>query len=212
MTLRLLVMCSALILTACKSGPGAVNLDASAQFFLDNGGLTVVSTQARPYTRPCLRALNLENTLLGGLFGDSKTLVDFVDKHRLARLTRSATSSGQEKVVLTPISPYEKNWLGEGALKNFCFGTPTLLKVEAVPDAQPITADADVPYIIPGTPARAARLTFRMDGVPEGGFTDDLKARPGLLLRTSMQPDDYGKEFTVIATLPVNVKNYKTQP
>lgn len=212
MTFRLFVTCGALVLTACKSGPGAVNLDASAQFFLDNGGLSIVSTPAQPYTRPCLRALDMENTRLGGLFGDSRTLVDFVDKHRLARLTRSATASGQEKIVLTPLPPYEKNWLGKDALKNFCFGTPTLVKVEAVPDAQPITAGADVPYIIPGTMARAARLTFRMDGVPGGTFTEDLKASPGLLVRSAMRPDDYGQAFTVVATLPIDVKNYSVTP
>lgn len=212
MTLRLLVTCGALCLTACRNGPGAVNLDASAQFFLDNGGLTIVSTPTQLYSRPCLRALDMENTLLGGLFGESRTLVDFVEKHRLARLTRSATASGQEKVVLTPLSPYEKNWLGKGELKNFCFGAPTLLNAEAVSDAQPIIAGADVPYVIPGTTARAARLTFRMDDIPGGSFTDDLKATSGLLFRTSMRPEDYGKEFTVVATLPVDVKNYSVTP
>ncbi len=211
-TLCLLMTCGALVLTACKNGPASVNLGASAHFFLDNGGLTIVSTRARLYARPCLRALDMQSTLLGGLFGDSRTLVDFVERHHLARVTRSTLASGQEKIVLTPLPPYEKNWLGKAALKNFCFGTPTLLKVAAVPDAQPITAGADVPYLIPGTSARAARLTFRMDGVPGGSFTDDLKAWPMLLTDTSMRPDDYGREFTVIATLPVDVKNFNTTP
>lgn len=212
MTLRLFIACGTLVLTACKGGPAAVDLTPSAEFFLSNGGLGVVGTPARPLTRPCLRPLSMSNTLLGGLVGASTTLVDFVKEQKLARVVRSAQASGYEKVVFTPTPPYEANWIGEGEFKAFCFGRPKLVKVEAVPDAQPITAGAGEPYLIPGTPARAARLTFRLDDVPGGTFVEGLKSRPAMLSRGSMRPEDYGQDLTVVATLPVDVKHFKTQP
>lgn len=202
-----------LLFSACQKGPDPKALTASAQFFLDKGGLSVVSTPDHPYRRPCLDPVNLKLTLLSrsGL-GTSPRLVDFIQTHKLAQVTREARPSGYEGVTFTPLAPYESNWLRKGEYGNFCFGKLTLIKAEVVPDAKPITAGASEPYIIQGTEARATKITFRLDDVPSGQFATDLAANSNLLADGAMQPADYGKEITVIATIPTKVDNYSVKP
>lgn len=202
-----------LFLTACQKGPDPKALNASAQFFIENGGLGVVSSDSHAYERPCLDTVNLKLTLLNRSgVGTSPALIDFIQTHKLADVKREARPSGYEGVTLTPVAPYQSNWETKGDYGNFCFGTVKLLKAEAVSDAKPITAGASEPYIIPGTEARATRITFRLDDIPEGptgSFMTELKANPSFLTRGSMLPEDYGKEFTVIGTIPTKVENYK---
>lgn len=212
MTVRSLVVAGVLLLNGCKGGTGSVDLTPSAQFFLDHGGLSIVATPSRPLSRPCLKGLSMSNTLIGGFVGASRTLVDFVDAHHLASLTRSQRSSRYEKVVFTPLPPYAANWAGTTDFKSFCFGKVTLVRVKPVEGAQPIIGGASEPYLIPGTQARAARLTFRLDDVPGGAFTADLTTLPNLLTSSSMRPEDYGKELTVVATLPTDVQNFNVIP
>lgn len=209
----LLLLLFSLAITACQKGPDPKSLNDSAQFFIENGGLGLVSTDAKAYERPCLDPVNLKLTLLSrnGL-GTSPALIDFIQTHKLATVKREARPSGYEGVTITPVAPYQSNWETKGDYGNFCFGTVKLLKAEAVSDAKPITAGASEPYIIPGTEARATRITFRLDDIPEGptgSFVTDLKANESLLTRGSMRPEDYGKEFTVIGTIPTKVENYK---
>lgn len=204
---------STLALSACHKGPDQQALNESAQFFLDNGGLAVVATQGQSYSRPCLDPVNLELTLLSrsGL-GTSPRLIDFIATQNLATVEREARPSGYEGVKVTPIAPYESNWIRKGEYGSFCFGKVTLVKAEAVADAKPITAGASEPYIIPGTEARSTRITFRLDDVPGSSFVTDLSANPSLLAPGAMQPQDYGKDITVIATLPNKVQNYSVKP
>lgn len=188
-------------------------MDESAQFFLDNGGLTLVATADHPYGRPCLDPVNMKKTLLGGVgVGTSPALIKFIEDHKLAQTKREARPSGYEGVSVTPIAPYESNWITEGDFGSFCFGKLKLVKAEVVPDAKPITAGASEPYIIPGTEARATRLTFRLDDVPGGTFLSDLTNQRTLLARGAMQPEDYGKDITVVATLPTKTENYSVKP
>ncbi|WP_412026481.1 hypothetical protein [Deinococcus yunweiensis] len=212
MTVRSLVVAGVLLLNGCKGGTGSVDLTPSAQFFLDHGGLSIVATPSHPLSRPCLKGLSMSNTLVGGLVGASRSLLDFIDIHRLASLTRSQRSSVYEKVVFTPLPPYTDNWVGAGDFKAFYFGEVTLVKVELVADAQPITAGAGEPYLIPGTSARASRITFRLDDVPGGNFTADLTTMPNLLTTDSMRPADYGQELMVVATLPVDPTHFNVTP
>lgn len=149
-----------LALCACHKGADPQQLHASAQFFLDNGGLTLLSRTGQAGTRPCLRAVDMKQTLLGGLLGGPKGLVDFVERHNLAKTTHEQRPSGYEGVSFAPVAPYENNWVSQGNYKNFCFGKVMLLKAEAVPDAKTITAWEAEPYIIPGTEARATRITY----------------------------------------------------
>jgi hypothetical protein len=138
--------------------------------------------------------------------------VDFVERHKLAKVTRTIRPSGREGVSFTPIAPYESNWIGTGDDKNFCFGKPTLIKAEVVADAQPINAGADQPYIIAGTQARSTRLTFKLEDVPGGNFVQDLAAHPSILIKHALRPEDYGKELTFIAAIPTKVENYNVSP
>ncbi|MCY1703988.1 hypothetical protein [Deinococcus sp. SL84] len=209
----LLASCFAVIFSSCQKGTDSKAITESAQFFIENGGLSVVSTDAQSYERPCLDPVNLKLTLLSrsGL-GTSPALIDFIQAHKLADVKREARPSGYEGVTITPVAPYQSNWATKGEYGNFCFGTVKLLKAEAVSDAKPITAGTSEPYVIPGTEARATRITFLLDDIPEGpsgSFTTDLKANESLLTRGSMRPEDYGKEFTVIGTIPTKVENYK---
>ncbi|WP_420594333.1 hypothetical protein [Deinococcus sp.] len=203
---------TAALLTACQRGPDQGELDKSAQFFLDNGGLGILNTASRTYTRPCLQILNMKNTLLGGPIGSPDALITFIEKHRLAKTVHQDRPSGYEGVSLTPLPPYEANWVGKQDFKSFCFGKPTLINVELVADAKPITAGEREAYIIAGTEARATRLTFKLDNLPGGDFVSDLAQQPTLLARGSMKPDDYGRALTVIATLPLKAENYDTTP
>ncbi|ANE42660.1 hypothetical protein [Deinococcus puniceus] len=212
MKLNPLAVAAALTVTGCQQGVDSDALDVSARYFLENGGLTVVSTSARPLGRPCLDSLDMKLTLPDPMFGTSPDLVDFVERHRLAKVTRMVRPSGREGVSLTPIPPYESNWIGSGDVKNFCFGKPTLVKAEVVADAKPITAGVTEPYIIAGTEARSTRLTFRLEDVPGGNFTQDLATRPSLLNRDALRPENYGKEITLTAALPTKVENYKNGP
>lgn len=202
----------AVFLAACQKGADPAQLTRSAEIFLKEGGLSVLSRSGAVGTRPCLRNLSTVPATLGGVFGTSERLVDFVEAHKLATVKREQTASGTRTVAITPVPPYEANWLGQGTIKSFCIGTVVLVRVEAVADAQPITAGAAEPYIIPGTPARVTRLTYRLDDVPEGTFVDDLKAQPNLLVPGSMSPETFGKELTAIATLPVKPENYAFTP
>ncbi|BDP41003.1 hypothetical protein DAETH_09720 [Deinococcus aetherius] len=209
---RRLALLLPLVLCACQKGPDPQQLNASAQFFLDNGGLTLLSRTGQAGTQPCLKPLNMKQTLLGGPFGASERLVDFVERHQLAKTRHEQRPSGYEGVTFTPVAPYENNWVGQGDYKNFCFGKITLVKAEAVPDAKTITAGEAEPYIIPGTEARATRITYRLEDVPGGSFVDDLKAAPNLLVRGSLLPKSYGKDLTVVATLPLKPENFNVKP
>ena len=86
-----------------------------------------------------------------------------------------------------------------------------LLKVEPVADAEAITAGADQPYLIPGTEALSARITFKLTDIPAGDFAQDVDADHTVLLPGSMLPADYGRELTVIAVLPEKIENYQAQ-
>lgn len=202
----------AVFLAACQKGTDPAQLKKSAEIFLREGGLSVLSRSGAVGTRPCLRNLSTVPATLGGLFGTSERLVDFVEAHKLAAVNRGETASGTRTVTITPIPPYEAYWVGQGTIKSFCIGKVVLVRAEAVADAQPITAGASEPYIIPGTQARATRLTYRLDDVPGGTFVDDLKAQPNLLFPGSMSPETFGKELTAIATLPVKPENYAFTP
>lgn len=202
----------AVFLAACQKGADPTQLTKSAEIFLREGGLSVLSRSGAAGTRPCLRNLSTVPETLGGLFGTSERLVDFVEAHKLATVKRGETASGTRTVAITPIPPYEANWVGQGTVKSFCIGTVVLVHAEAVADAQPITAGAAEPYIIPGTQARATRLTYRLTDIPGGTFVDDLKAQPNLLFPGSMSPETFGKELTAIATLPVKPENYAFTP
>lgn len=198
--------------SACQKGADPELLTQSADIFLQRGGLALLSRSGAVGARPCLRNLNTKQTILGGLFGTSERLVDFVEAHKLATVKRERLASGERAVTVTPAPPYQKNWIGQGDVKNFCIGQVVLVRAEAVADAQPITAGATEPYIIPGTQARATRLTVRLDDVPGGTFVNDLKAQPNLLLRGSMSPETFGKDLTAVATLPVKPENYAFTP
>lgn len=202
----------AVFVSACQKGVDPAQLTKSAEIFLQQGGLSLLSRSGAVGTRPCLRNLSTVPATLGGLFGTSERLVDFVESHKLATVKREETASGNRTVRIAPIAPYEANWVGQGTVKSFCIGKVVLVRAEAVADAQPVTAGAAEPYIIPGTPARAARLTYRLDDVPGGTFVDDLKAQPNLLFPGSMSPDTFGKELTAVATLPVKPENYAFTP
>ncbi|QFP76283.1 hypothetical protein [Deinococcus sp. AJ005] len=199
-----------LLLSACKSEPDQGQLDASAKIFLDSGGTALLNTASHNYGLPCLDSLELDGTRLssGILFGNRSALVDFIERHRLAKTTHERLPDGADHVILTPVVPYEANWqAGSAGSSNFCLGFD-LLKAEAVPDAKTITAGASEPYIIQGSEAIATRLTFKVTGIPGGDFLDDLKRRPNLLTRGAMRPSDYDKEITLVATLPLKPSSF----
>ncbi|WP_412026649.1 hypothetical protein [Deinococcus yunweiensis] len=210
--LSLLAACT-LALTACQTNPpNTAALQDSAQFYVDHGGLAFNTTADHRFGRPCLDALNMKTTLLGGPLASPDALVDFVEQHKLATTVRTARPSGYTGVTITPLPPYEANWVGKNDLQSFCFGTFEVTKVEPVPDAEEITAGSGVPYLIPGTRARSYRLTFKLTDLPAKDIISGLKANPALLNRAAMLPADYGQEFTVVAVLPTDVKHFNVTP
>lgn len=207
---RFLPLSTVLLLVACHKAPDTTHLREAAQYYLEQGGLSLHPEYA--YSRPCLKPTNMKETLVGGAFGISGRLVDFIDKHHLAKVQREQRSSGYEAVTLTPLKPYEANWLGEGDTRLFCFGRLELTKVEPVADAKAITAGEAEPYIIAGTQARSTRITFKLTDLPPEPFAQDLEEDHTLLQPGSMLPADYNREFTVVATLPEKVENFKAPP
>lgn len=200
-----------LLLGACKSGPDTGQLDTTARIFLNNDGAILFDSPAHPYRRPCLDGVNFNNTQLGlgSLFGDNREVIRFIEKHKLAAVTHEQQPAGWDRVTLALVAPYEANWQeGMMGYRSFCFGKVTLIKAEAVKDAQPITAGASEPYIIQGTTAIPTRLTFKLTDVPGGDFVTDLKERPSLLERGAMKPEDYGQELTIVAALPTKAENF----
>ncbi|MFC3834215.1 hypothetical protein [Deinococcus rufus] len=207
------VLGALVILTACQRGPDPIALKASAQYYLDHGGLALQpDSTGRVGGRPCLKALDTTQTLLGGLLGGPSALVAFIEAHALATVTHEVRASGYDKVTMTPVAPYVDNWVGEGSVKQFCFGTVSLLTAELVEDAAPITAGTDQPYLVPGIAARSVRITYRLDDLPDRGFLRDLEARPSLLTPTSMRPETYGREHSIVAVLPLAVDGYRVRP
>ncbi|GAA5534065.1 hypothetical protein [Deinococcus aluminii] len=198
------------LLSARQKKTDAAQLGPVAQFYVDEGGLALHTSASRAYARPCLKPVSLSQTLVGGAFDLPGKLVQFIEAHKLAATTHTQRPSGYDAVHITPAPPYEGNWLGQGDFKSFCFGKFELVKVEPVADAKPITAGASEPYLIPGVQARATRITFRLTDVPGGNFVRDLKDDTTLLARGSMAPDDYGRELTVVATLPNRVEDFNT--
>lgn len=206
------VLLVALLVSACQKGLDPKLLTQSAEIFLQQGGLTVLSAGGAVGAYPCLRAVPTSRTTLGGLFGTSEPLVDFIDEHDLASVKRERSPSGARLVTVTPSGPYQSSWSGSGDFKTFCVGKLMLVKAEAVKDAQPLTAGAEQPYIVPGTPAQATRIAYRLEDVPTGTFVADLKAKAFLLRPGSMSPDDFGKELSAVAVLPVKPDGYTFTP
>lgn len=100
-----LALCGVLSGCQSNSGPGSAELTPVAQFFTDHGGL---SFDQNP-KRPCLQAVDLDNTVVGGLFGGtSVTLINFIEQQGLATMTRTPDGTGRIEVVMTlqtPIKP-----------------------------------------------------------------------------------------------------------
>lgn len=203
----LLLPTALLTLTGCQNnrGPSAAELTPVAQFFADNGGLSLDQNPKRP----CLRGVNLEKTVLGGIFGSgSVTLVNFIEQQGLATMTRTPDGTGRTEVVMTPTNKYKANWVSDGDTSYFCFGRLAVTKVEPVADAKPTTAGSSEPYLTPGTAAYSTRVTYKWDDVsPE--LVAALKETPIVLIRGSMLPDDYGVEKTVVALLPDKTDNFQ---
>lgn len=202
-----------LLLTACQRGPDPAALRASAQYYLDEGGLALQpDSTGRVGVRPCLKALDTTQTLLGGPLGAPMTLVAFIERNRLATVTHEARSSGYDRVTVTPTAPYEQHWVGEGNVKQFCFGKVTVSSVEVVKDAAPITAGVDQPYLVPGLSARSVRITYRLDDLPGREVICDLQEYPVILVPGAMPPGTYDTERTVTAVLPLSVDGYRVSP
>lgn len=196
-------------LSGCQnsSNPSKAELTQVAQFYVDNGGL---SLGGKP-KRPCLRGLDLKNTVLGGLFGGSVAVVDFIEQQKLATVTRTPDGTGRTQVSMSPTAEAKEHWIVNSGTDFYCFGRFAVLKVEPVADAKPVTAGANEPWLIPGTEARATRITYKWDEVPEPLMTA-LKDRPNVLVPGSLQPDDYGQEHTVVALLPAEIENFAVNP
>ncbi|WP_102126059.1 hypothetical protein [Deinococcus planocerae] len=198
------------LLPACQKKPDPAQLNAVAQYYVDEGGLALNASGSRTYARPCLNPVSLSQTLVGGAFALPGKLVQFIEANKLGTTTHTQRPSGYDAVRITPTPAYKDNWLGRGDYKSFCFGKYELVRAESVADAEPITAGASEPHLIPGVQARATRITFRLAGVPGGDFVQGLKDDPTLLARGSMAPDDYGRELTVVATLPTRIEDFNT--
>jgi hypothetical protein len=202
-----------ILLSSCqRSTVDTAALQQAAQFYVERGGLSIHSTADYSFNRPCLDSLNMPNTVLGGMLGGPEALVQFIEQHKLATTVRTDLPGDYVRVVLTPRPPYEKNWLGQGNFKAFCFGRFKAVKVEAVSDAQETVAGRETPYLIAGTTARPYRLTFKLTDLPDTSVINGLKDQPALLRRGAMPPADYEKEFTVVAMLPADVKNFNVSP
>ena len=203
-----LALALGLLLSGCRGGTGNLDLTPSAQKFLDEGGETLSNTSNQIYTRPCLQGLILGNTLISDPSSRTAVLVQLVERHHFASTVHAAQPGGYDKVTITPKSPYLANWTGQGDIRFFCFGKLLVTKTEVVPDAQPITAGASEAYIVKGTEARVVRITFKLTDVPDGDFVTTLTQRPDLMVDRSMQPADYGKALTIVATIPTKPENY----
>lgn len=196
-----------LVLTACQTrGPDPAHSREVAQFYLDQGG-SALHTERR-LQRPCLQGVNLKSTLLGGFFIGPTTLVNFIEKTKIAEVTRTRRPSGYIGVTMTPLPPYEEGWETNRGLSYFCFGKFTVVKAEPVADAEPLTAGSEQPYLVPGTKAYSTRVTFKLDDVPGGAFIENLRETPNVLTRGSMLPEDYGRELTLVAVLPEKTDHF----
>ena len=204
----LLLALPALIVSCQKSGPSAADLTKVAQYYVDNGGLGLHSDGQHSFKRPCLRGLNLNQTLLGGFSGGPRNVVDFIEQQNLGKVTRNQRPSGYIGVTIVPNEGDKGEWVKNGEYSFYCFGRWNLLKAERVKDAQAVTAGGEQPYLIPGTQAYSTRLTFKLDDLPAANFVDALKASPGVLEKGAMQPADYGQEMTVVAVLPDKIENF----
>ncbi|WP_295823373.1 hypothetical protein [uncultured Deinococcus sp.] len=186
-------------MTACHCGPDPAALNASAQYYLDHGGLALQPDSSGDVrVRPCLKPLNTAQTLLGGLLEGPTTLVSF--------------PSGYDRVSVTPVAPYVQHWVGEGHIKQFCFGQLSLISATVVTDAAPITAGADQPYLVPGITARSVTVTCRLTDLPDAPVIRDLQDHPFVLAPNSMPPETFDREHTVTAVLPLTVDGYRVRP
>lgn len=197
-----------LLLVACQKGPDPALLTKSAEVFLQQGGLSVLGLG----DAPCLRSVSTAPSVLGGLSAPFEPVVDFVEKHGLATVKRERSALGERAITVTPTATYASSWRGTGEIRIFCLGTLVLVKAQAVKDARPITAGAEQPYIIAGTPAQATRITYRLADLPGGTVIDDLKSQAYLLRSGSMSPADFGKELSAVAVLPVKPDGYTFTP
>lgn len=202
------------VVTACqKPGPNTAELQKVAQFYVDHGGLMLDTSRANAQ-RPCLQGLILNHIVVGGPFGISETLVNFIRQEKLATVTKSQTAGGVTHLQMAPAAAYKDNWVdgAEGGLSYFCFGQLEVVKVEPVADTKPITAGPNEPYLVPGTTAHATRVTYKLTNLPTGMFLDDLKKTLGVLTTNAMPPTDYGLEKTVVVVLPEKIENIQLTP
>lgn len=206
---HVLLMAFPVALVSCqKGGPSAAELTKVAQYYVDNGGLSLHSDGQHNFKRPCLRGINLDQTLLGGFAGGPREVVDFIEQQNLGQVTRTQRPSGYVGVTIAPNKAENAEWVRNGEYSFYCFGRWNLLKAERVKDAQAVTAGGDQPYLIAGTNAYSTRLTFKLDDLPSADFVDALKASSGVLEKGAMQPADYGQEFSVVALLPDKTENF----
>lgn len=192
-------------LSACQSssGPSAAELTPVAQYFADHGGLSLSGNPKRP----CLRGVNLEKTVLGGLFGGGATaVVQFIKTNDLATVTLTPDGTGRTEATIIPKDAGKAHWLSDGSSSYYCFGRFAVMKVEPVADAKPTTAGSSEPYLIPGTDAYSTRITYKWDDVPPE-LLAALKETPNVLIPGSMSPDDYGVEKTIVTLLPGKTEN-----
>ncbi|WP_322474740.1 hypothetical protein [Deinococcus sp. AB2017081] len=186
-------------MTACHCGLNPAALNASAQDYLDHGGLALQPDSSGDVrVRPCLKPLNTAQTLLDGLLEGSTTLVSF--------------PSGYDRVTVTPIAPYLQHWVGEGHIKQFCFGKLSVISATVVRDAAPITAGAEQPYLVPGITARSVTVTYRLTDLPDARVIRDLQAHPVVLAPNAIPPETFDREHTVTAVLPLTVDGYRVRP
>lgn len=200
----LLLPAALLTLTGCQnnSGPSAAELTPVAQFFADHGGLSLGQNPKRP----CLRGVNLDKTVLGGLFAGPVAVVQFIKANNLATVTLTPDGTGRTEASMIPTDTHKADWVSNGSTSYFCFGRFAVTKVEPVADAKPITAGSSEPYLIPGTEAYSARVTYKWDdATPE--LVAALKETPNVLIPGSMSPDEYGVEKTVVVVLPGKTEN-----
>lgn len=202
-----------ILATACQRGPDPAALNASAQYYLDHGGLALQpDSSGHVRVRPCLKPLNTAQTLLGGLLEGPTALVSFITRNKIATVTHDARSSGYDRVTVTPIAPYVQHWVGEGHIKQFCFGKLSLISATVVTDAAPITAGADQPYLVPGITARSVTVTYRLTDLPDARVIRDLQAHPVVLSPNAIPPETFDREHTVTAVLPLTVDGYRVRP
>lgn len=208
-----LLLPASLVITACQNNRSldTAELTKVAQYYVDQGGLALNARSSEPYERPCLRGVNLKNTILGGLFGGPGAAVDFIERQQLAAVTRTPDGAGRTQVSMVPTQAEQDNWTIDGNTGVYCFGKFSIVKVEPVPDAESIIAGSSEPYLIAGTRARSVRITFKLDGVSSAS-ADAITATPNVLRPGSMLPANYGVEKTVVALLPEKIDNFQVNP